>query len=101
MKVAVAYKDGKVCEKFEDVVKFRVYNIDDGKIISCMTVGINGEGTNAFTALLKHHDIDHLICGSMMEGVEEAAAEKSVKIHNGASGKADDTVKALLNGELL
>ena len=44
---------------------------------------------------------DHLICGSMMEGVEEAAAEKNVKIHNGASGKADDTVKALLNGELL
>ena len=100
MKIAVAYNDGQVCESFEEVGKFKLYNIEDGRIVSCRTVGINGEGKNALTALLKHYDIDDLVCGNTMEGVEETSAEKDVKLHAGASGRADDAVKALIKGEL-
>ena len=100
MKIAVAYENLDVLDNFEDVHKFKVYTVDDGKMISCRTIGVNGEGKDALVALLKHYDIDDLICGGLTEGVEEAAAEKDVKVHSGASGRANDAVNALLNGEL-
>lgn len=101
MKIAVTYEDGNVFQHFGRTENFKVYDVEDGKVVSAEVMGSDGVGHEALAWLLKDSGIDALICGGMGQGAQDALAEAGIEVCAGASGDADAAVEAFLKGELV
>ncbi|WP_026507009.1 FKBP-type peptidyl-prolyl cis-trans isomerase [Butyrivibrio sp. MC2013] len=100
MKIAVTYSNGEVFQHFGKTEQFKVYEIEDNKVVCAEVIGNDGLGHEALAGLLKDKDIELLICGGMGEGAKNALAEAGVEVISGAEGDADGAVRAYLAGEL-
>lgn len=100
MKVAVTYEDGMIFQHFGHTQQFKVYDIEDGKIVSEQIVGTNGQGHGALAGFLFSGQVDTLICGGIGGGAQAALAEAGIRLYGGVSGSADEAVQALLSGTL-
>ena len=101
MRIAVAYDNGNVFQHFGRTEQFKVYEAEDGKIVSSEVMGTNGIGHEALAGLLADHSIDVLICGGMGQGAQDALSEAGIEVCAGASGDTDAAVEAYLRGELV
>ncbi len=101
MKIAVTYDNGEVFQHFGHTETFKVYEVEDHKIVSSEILGSNGSGHGALAGLLDEHAIDVLICGGIGGGAQSALAEYGIELCAGASGDADAAVEAYLRGELV
>ena len=63
MKIAVTYDDGNVFQHFGRTEFFKVYEVEDNKVVSSEVVSSNGTGHGALAGLLSGIDVDVLICG--------------------------------------
>ena len=50
MRIAVTYKNGNIFQHFGHTEQFKLYDIEDGKIIKTELIDTNGSGHGAFTA---------------------------------------------------
>lgn len=100
MKIAVTYENGQVYQHFGHTEQFKVYDVEDGKIISSQVVGTNGQGHGALAQVLTGLQADILICGGIGGGAQNALASAGIKLYGGVTGNADDAVEALLAGNL-
>lgn len=100
MKIAVTYDNGDVFPHFGRTENFKLYDVEDGEILSTEVMNSNGVGHEALAELLSEHDIDVLICGGMGAGAQQALARAQIEVISGAEGSADAAVKAYLRGEL-
>lgn len=100
MKIAVTYEDGKVFQHFGHSEQFKVYDVEDGKVVKSEVIGTNGQGHGALAGLLRQGNVDVLICGGIGGGARNALAEAGIKLFPGAQGDADAQVQAYLAGEL-
>ncbi|MBQ6389112.1 MAG: FKBP-type peptidyl-prolyl cis-trans isomerase [Mogibacterium sp.] len=101
MRIAVTYEDGNVFQHFGRTENFKIYEVEDGKVISSEVMNSNGVGHEALAWLLKDSNIDVLICGGMGQGAQDALAEAGIEVCAGASGNTDEAVAAYLAGELV
>ena len=101
MRIAVNYENGQVFQHFGHTEEFKIYEIEDGKVISTEIIGSNGIGHSALAALLDERKIDVLICGGIGGGAQAALAERGIELCAGADGNADQAVEAYLRGELV
>lgn len=101
MKIAVTYENGKVFQHFGHTEQFKVYEVEDGKVVSSEVIGSDGAGHSALAALLSGEGIDVLICGGIGGGAQAALNERGIELCAGASGNADEAVEAYLNGDLI
>ena len=100
MRVAVTYENGEVFQHFGHTEQFKVYDIEDGKIVHEEVVDTNGQGHGALAGFLFGGKVDTLICGGIGGGAQVALSEAGIKLYGGVSGNADDAVKALIEGRL-
>ena len=100
MKIAVTYDNGNVFQHFGRTENFKVYEVEDGRVVSSEVMNSNGVGHEALAWLLKDRDIDVLICGGMGQGAQDALAEAGIEVCAGAEGNTDEAVAAYLAGEL-
>ncbi len=100
MRIAVTYENGNVFQHFGHTETFKVYEVEDGRIVSSSIVGSDGTGHGALAGLLSDRGIDVLICGGIGGGAQAALSEKGIGLCAGASGNADEAVAAYLRGEL-
>lgn len=100
MKIAVTYEDGQVFQHFGHTEQFKVYEVEDKKIVSSEVVGTNGQGHGALAGFLFGGGVDVLICGGIGGGARAALAEAGIKLYPGSSGDADAQVEAFLAGNL-
>ena len=75
MKIAVTYEDGMVFQHFGHTQQFKVYDIEDGKVVGTQVVGTNGQGHGALAGFLLSGKVDTLICGGIGGGAQAALAE--------------------------
>ena len=101
MKIAVTYDNGNVFQHFGRTEFFKVYEVEDNKVISSEVIGSNGVGHGALAGLLSEQSVDVLICGGIGGGARAALAEAGVELCAGAEGDADQAVEAYLKGELV
>ena len=80
MRIAVTYENGEIFQHFGHTERFKVYDVEGGRVSVTAVVNTNGSGHGALADILKKLQVDTLICGAM--------------------GNADDAVAALLNGTL-
>ena len=101
MKIAVTHENGNVFQHFGHTEEFKVYEVEDGQVVSSAIVGSGGSGHGALAGLLAGQDIDVLICGGIGGGAQAALEEQGIELCAGASGSADEAVAAYLRGELV
>ena len=101
MRIAATYDNGNIFQHFGRTETFKVYEVEDGKVVSSRVIGSNGAGHGALAALLSEHTVDVLICGGIGGGAQNALAEQGIAICSGAQGDADAAVEAYLRGELV
>ena len=101
MKIAVTYDNGNIFQHFGRTESFKVYEVEDNKVISSEVIGSNGIGHGALAGLLSGQSVDVLICGGIGGGAQAALQEAGVELCAGAEGDADQAVEAYLKGELI
>ena len=101
MKIAVTYDNGNIFQHFGRTESFKVYEVEDNKVISSEVIGSNGVGHGALAGLLSGQSVDVLICGEIGGGAQAALQEAGVELCAGAEGDADQAVEAYLKGELI
>lgn len=100
MKIAATYENGNVFQHFGRTENFKIYDIENGKIVSSEIIGNNGIGHEALAQYLKDLGVEVLICGGMGQGAQNALAEAGIEVYAGAEGSTDEAVKAYLQGTL-
>lgn len=100
MRLAVTYENGEVFQHFGRTPSFKLYDVKDGNIIESVVISSNGTGHGALAGILAMAQVDALICGGMGMGAQYALADAGIQVFAGASGDADEAVKAFLNGTL-
>lgn len=100
MKIAVTYENGEIFQHFGHTSQFKVYEVENGAIVSSEVVSANGQGHGALAGFLFHGGIDVLICGGIGGGARNALAEAGIELYPGATGNADAQVESFLKGQL-
>ena len=100
MRIAVTYEDGKVFQHFGHTQQFKIYDVDNQKVVKSEIVDTMGSGHGALAGFLTNLNVDVLICGGIGQGAKNALASMNIKLYGGVSGEADDVVEALLNEQL-
>ena len=77
MRIAVTYENGEVFQHFGHTEQFKLYDIEDGKIVSEQIVPTNGSGHGALAGFLKAAQVDALICGSAGRLPESGAGRRA------------------------
>jgi len=100
MKVAVTYKNGQIFQHFGHSEQFKVYTVENNKVVASVVEDTNGNGHGALAGFLKALGVDTLICGGIGGGAKTALANNGITLYGGASGDADKAVDELLAGTL-
>lgn len=100
MRIAVTYENGDVFQHFGHSEQFKVYETEEGRVVSSGIISAEGSGHSALAALLAGRKIDVLICGGIGGGAQAALEREGIELCAGASGPADAAVEAYLRGEL-
>ena len=100
MRVAATYENGEIFQHFGHTEQFKVYDIEDGKILSSEIVDTNGSGHGALAGVLNALKVDAPSCGGIGGGAQMALAQAGIKLYGGVSGSADAAVQALAEGKL-
>lgn len=101
MKIGVTYENGQIFQHFGHTEQFKIYEIEDGKVVASEVIDTNGSGHGALAGFLLEHGVDVLICGGIGGGAQVALAQAGIRLFGGVSGDADVAVEALLKEELV
>jgi predicted DNA-binding protein (UPF0251 family)/predicted Fe-Mo cluster-binding NifX family protein len=100
MRIAVTYENGEIFQHFGHTEQFKLYDVEEGKIVNEQIVDTNGSGHGALAGFLKAVKADALICGGIGMGAQTALADAGIKLYAGVQGSADAAAKSLAEGTL-
>ena len=100
MRIAVTYADGEIFQHFGHTQQFKVYEAQDGNIISAEVVDTTGSGHGALAGVLTCLNADVLICGGIGGGAQMALAQAGIRLYGGVAGDADAAVLDFLADNL-
>ena len=100
MRIAVTYENGEIFQHFGHTEQFKLYDVEDGKIVNEQIVDTNGSGHGALAGFLQAAKADALICGGIGMGAQMALFDAGIKLYGGVQGSADEAAKALAEGNL-
>lgn len=101
MKIAVTYENGQVFQHFGHTAQFKLYQVEDGQVLSSQVVETNGSGHGALAGFLQAQGVDTLLCGGIGGGAKTALAQAGIQLYGGVTGSADQAVADLLAGKLI
>ena len=100
MRIAVTYENGQIFQHFGHTETFKIYDVEEGKVLHSEVVDTNGSGHGALAGVLNALNADVLICGGIGGGAQTALAAAGIKLFGGVSGDADKAVEAFINDTL-
>ena len=100
MRIAIPYENGNVYGHFGHTAEFRLYDAENGKIVSEQPLPAEGEGHGALAGLLKEAGVQVLICGGIGSGAQLALQQAGIRLCAGISGDAKAAAEAFLSGTL-
>ena len=100
MRIAVTYENGEIFQHFGHTEQFKLYDVEDGKIVSQQVIDTNGYGHGALAGFLNAVHADVLICGGIGMGAQMALSDAGIRLCAGVSGSADAATKAFAEGKL-
>ena len=100
MKVAVTYDNGNVFQHFGHTERVKIYDIENGNIVSEKIEDTSTTGHSLLVEFLKNNDIKVLICGGIGQGAINALKESGIELYSGNEGNTDNIVKMYIKGDL-
>lgn len=100
VRIAVTYENGEVFQHFGHSERFKLYDVEENRIIAEQIVDTNGSGHGALAGFLQAEKVDALICGGIGMGAQTALSDAGIKFYAGVQGSADAAAKALAEGNL-
>ena len=102
MRIAVSYEkdSGRVFQHFGHTECFKLYNVEDGKIVSSLVIAAPEQGHDALADFLAQMRVNALICGGIGGGARAALEDVGVLLYGGVTGDADAAVDSFLAGTL-
>ncbi|MBQ3685672.1 MAG: hypothetical protein II933_04740 [Candidatus Methanomethylophilaceae archaeon] len=100
-KIAVTYEDGQVFQHFGRTQQVKIYEIDNGKIVSTQIVDTSEHGHGAMAGYVKGFGATVIICGGLGDGARNSVRDAGLELVNGVSGDADAAVQAYIDGTLV
>ena len=100
MRIAITYENGEIFQHFGHAEKFKLYDVEGGKIVNEQIVDTNGSGHGALAGFLQAVKADVLICGGIGMGAQMALSDAGIKLYAGVRGAADEAAKAFAEGKL-
>lgn len=101
MKIAIPYENGQVFQHFGHSALFKIYDTENGKILSSEIVSTNGQGHGALVGFLVQNGVNVVLCGGIGAGAQNALAQAGIQLFGGISGAADSVVADYLAGNLV
>ena len=96
MKIAVTYENGDIYQHFGHTPCFKLYEVEDHRVLATQVVSTGESGHGALAGLLAQANVEVLICGGIGMGAQNALAANGIKVYGGVSGYADGAVQAFL-----
>lgn len=100
MRIAVAYENGQVFQHFGHCARFKLYEVEDGRVVSTKVIDAAGSGHSLLAGFLMMNGVDELICGGIGGGAQQALAAAGIRLYAGVTGSADAAAQALAEGKL-
>lgn len=100
MRIATTYENGDIFQHFGKSQQFKLYDVEQGKIVYTAMLPVTNGGHGALVGLLQEARVDAVICGGMGLGAQQALADANIKVYAGVTGATDDAVQAYLAGTL-
>ena len=100
MKIAVTYENGMIFQHFGHTEQFKVYEVENGQVLSAQVVDTQGSGHGALAGLLSALGVNVLICGGIGGGAQMALRDAGIRLFGGVQGSADEAVTSLLANKL-
>ena len=72
MRIAVTYQNGEVYQHFGHTELFRIYDVENGRVVHKMTIRPTNAGHEAMAKVLQKAGADLLICGGIGDGAQRA-----------------------------
>ena len=80
MRIAVTYENGQIFQHFGHTETFKIYDVEEGKVVHSEVVDTNGSGHGALAGVLNALNADVLICGGIGGGAQIALAAAGIKL---------------------
>lgn len=102
MKAAVSYNetDGNVFFHFGETPAFKIYDIENDKIVQTEIVETAPYSHGALVGFLKERGVQMMICGHIGNGARNKLDAAGIEFYGDVSGNADEAVERYLNGTL-
>ncbi len=100
MRIAVTYDNGQVFQHFGRTETFKIYEVQEGRVMSTELISTDGVGHEAIAEVLDANGVNMVICGGLGEGAQNALIDAGIPAITGTEGEADEVVAAFLRGEL-
>ena len=101
MKIAVPYENGMIFQHFGRTEAFKLYEAQEGRILSSAVVETQGVGHGALAGMLRELGVEALICGGVGMGARQALEAAGIALYGGVTGDADAAAHALAQGRLV
>lgn len=101
MKLAIPYENGQVFQHFGRSAQFKIYDAENGLILSSEVVSTNGQGHGALVGFLAQQQVNVVLCGGIGGGAQAALAQAGIQLFGGISGSADAAATDYLAGRLV
>ncbi len=100
MKVAISTDNGYVSAHFGRCPEFTILFINNGKIIQNEVIPNPGHHPGYLPVFFEEMGVDTIIAGGGGQRAQMLFAEKNIQFVLGVTGKIDEVVNKLCNGEL-
>lgn len=101
MKIAITYENGQIFQHFGHTAQFKLYEAENGRIVSEKVINTMGSGHGALAGLLAALGVDVLICGGIGGGAQAALAQAGIQLYGGVQGSADQAAAQFAAGTLV
>jgi len=100
MIIAVTYNNGNVFEHYGQTKQFKLYEVENNKIISTRILESGEYSHHTLAILLKNNNVEVLCCGGIGTHGVVSLEENGIKVFNDNHGDTDKVVEDYLNNKL-
>ncbi|AGI47687.1 hypothetical protein TALC_00690 [Thermoplasmatales archaeon BRNA1] len=100
MKIAATYYNGQIFQHFGQSPGFKIYTVEDGKIVSSEVIDNGGNSHGTLIGYLSQAGIDALVCGGIGNGAVDKLTSMGISMYTGFSGDADAVAARIAEGKV-
>ena len=98
--IAIPFESSDVFQHFGKATKFKIYSIENDKVIDSQVAETEGESHEAVGLWLVMRGVNAVICGNIGPGSLGALAAAGIVALAGVEGNADEAIEKFISGEL-